>query len=298
MFGGVRKSVAVLLRSVAVAWVATNPALAQDFFDIPAINLPSSITLEGGGDAAGARNLTVNADVGLQSGTRIRAGIAGARVDASDVHYAGNTSWAGVNSDPLAPFSYGANYEAMQRDDGIRSAALKANVRWHFNDWQVTAYPELRSITLTKTQVTRKNLVRTVETTLGSPGLGAAVTYSGVEAWSFAFRRFVYRYDTDAQTLRSHPAFAQLVTSQVDQSFDAARSGVNADYAPSWGSIGVEATRSESAIDHAAARSVAVNLSWDATRAWTAFAHVGRSHATGVAATGFASAGVTWMWDQ
>lgn len=265
---------------------------------MPAINLPSSATLEGGGDAAGSRNLTLQGDVGLSSGMRVRAGYAGARVDSSSASYVGDTYWGGLNSDPLAPFSYGANYEMMQRDDGIRSGALRANLRWHFNDWRVAAYPELRSITLTKTQVTRKNLVRTVETTLRSPGLGAAVTYTGLGAWSFAFRQFVYRYDTDAQTLRSHPAFAQLVTSQIEQSFDASRSGVNVDYAPSWGSVGVEATRNESAIDHAVARSVAANISWDISRAWTLFAHVGRSRADGVAATGFASAGVTWMWDE
>jgi len=297
-FTCLQTSVRGLIDIVGVVVVAACPVVAQDYFDIPAANLPSSAALEGGGDAAGSRNLTLQGDFGLTSGMRIRAGYAGARVDSGSVNYVGNTYWAGLNSDPLAPFSYGANYELMQRDDGIQSGAAKANLRWRANNWRVAAYPELRSITLTKTQVTRRNIVRSVGATIRSPGLGVAVAYNGLDSWSFAFRHFAYRYDTDVQTLRSHPAFAQLVTSHVDQSFDASRSGVNVDYAPSWGSVGLEVTRSESAIDHVAARSAAINLSWDVSRAWTAFAHVGRSRADGVDATGFASAGVTWMWDE
>ena len=91
MFCCVRESVAVLLRSVGVAWIATSSALAQDFFDIPAINLPSSATLEGGGDAAGSRSLTLQGDIGLSSGMRVRAGYAGARIDSSSANYMGNT---------------------------------------------------------------------------------------------------------------------------------------------------------------------------------------------------------------
>ena len=188
---------------------------------------------------------------------RIRAGYINARVDASSVNYAGGTYWAGLNSDPLAPLSYGATYELMERDDGIRVSAFKTNLRWRFNDWRLVAYPELRSITLTETQVAKKNAVRTVQATVRSPGLGAGMTYTGVDAWSFALRHFLYRYDTDAPTLRSHPAFIQLVASHVDQSFDALRSGINIDYAPSWGSVGIEATRGVSAVDHTVARSLA-----------------------------------------
>ena len=300
MFSRVRKFTSRLMSVMGVAVVvATSAAVAQDLFDIPAADLPSSVTLEGGGDAAGSRSLTLQGDVGLRSGMRIRAGYANARVDSSSVNYAGDTYWAGLNSDSLAPLSYGATYELMERDDGIRAGALKTNLRWRFNDWRLVAYPELHSITLTETQVAKKgNVVRTVQTTVRSPGLGAGVTYTGVDAWSFAFRHFVYRYETDAQTLRSHPAFVRLVASHVDQSFDASRSAINVDYAPSWGSVGIEATRSVSAVDHTIARSLAVNLNWDVSSAWTAFAHVGRSRADGIAATGFVAAGLTWMWDE
>lgn len=286
-----------LWRIFGIAAIAVTPVCAQDNFDIPVENLPSSVSLEGGGDAVGSRNLTLYGDVGLASGIRVRAGYAGARVDTAAVSYDGKTYWAGLNSDPLALFSYGGNYEIMRRDDGIRSGAIKTHLRWRLNDWRLMLYPELRSITLTKKRITQKNVVRSVATTIRSPGLGAAVTFNGLEDWSFALRHFVYRYDTDAQTLRSHPVFAQQAFAYVDQSFDAARSAVNVDYAPSWGSAGLEVTRSQSAIDHELTRSTALNLSWDVSHAWTTFAHMGRSRADGVAATGFASIGVTWMWD-
>lgn len=292
----------MLLHVINIAGCASTAAIAQDFFDISAANLPSSATLEGGGDAAGSRNLTLQGDFGLASGARVRAGYAGAHVDTDGVGYTGGTYWAGLNSDPLAPFSYGANYELMRRDDGIHSAAAKANLRWRINNWRVAVYPELRLITLTETYATMRSRVRRVEATIRSPGVGAAVAYHGLEQWSFALRHFAYRYETDAQTLLSHPVFSKQVTSDVashvDQSFDAWRSGVNVDYALSWGSVGLETTRSESAIGHATARSTAANLSWDVSHAWTLFAHVARSHAAGVSATGFASVGVTWMWGE
>jgi len=288
----------VLAQLLCAAMLTTGPALAQDFFDVPAATLPSSITSEGGGDVNGSRSLTIQGDVGLQSGVRIRAGYA--HVDAGDTNYVGGTSWAGLNSDPLAKLSYGATYEALTRDDGIRSDALKTNLRWRWNSWRIAAFPESRSITLTETITTRRNNTRSVETTIRSPGLGVAVAYNGPESWSVALRHFVYRYDTDLQKLSSHPVFAQRVATSVEsvvsQSFDASRSGANVDYAPSWGSVGLEVTRSESAFDHAVARSVAMNLSWDVARAWTLFARIGRSHVDGVAAAGFAAAGVTWMW--
>jgi hypothetical protein len=130
--------------------------------------------------------------------------------------------------------------------------------------------------------------------------LGVAIAYSGFETWSYALRHFVYRYETDLQKFSSHPVFAQKVTSYVEsdvnQSFDASRSGVNVDYAPSWGSVGLEATRSRSAFDHTVNRSTAVNLTWDVSRAWAAFARVARSRAGAVATTRYASVGVTWMW--
>ncbi len=285
------------MRIIGVVLITTGAALAQDFFDIPAADLPSSATLEGGG-AAGARDMTFQMDFGVPSGRRIRGGYAATHADSADAGYVSDTYWAGLESDPLAAFSYGANYEVMERDDGIQSGAAKVNLRWRLNRWRIAIYPERRSITLTKTYVTQKNAVRSVATTIRSPGLGAAVAFNGLEPWSFGFRHFVYRYKTDAQTLRNHPAFTQLVTSRVDQSFDASRTNASVDYLPSWGSVGMEVTRSLSAIDRAVAQGAAVNLSWDVSRAWTVFARAGRSRADGIAATGFASAGMTWTWDE
>ena len=102
----------------------------------------------------------------------------------------------------------------------------------------------------------------------------------------------------DVQTLRSNPVPARLIASRIDYSYDASRSGVSVDYLPSWGSVGVDATHSESAIDDGFAQSAAVNLSWDVSRAWTVFASIGHSRGKDIAATDFASAGATWMWDE
>ncbi|MBI3775630.1 MAG: hypothetical protein HY273_08780 [Gammaproteobacteria bacterium] len=310
-----------LLRILWVVLLAATPVRAQDFFDIPAETLPSSATLEGGGDATGSRSLTIHGDFGLAGGTRFHAGFAGVRADTGSANYTGDTYWAGVNSDPLAAISFGLNYEIMRREDAvpskavagtnndipqpderIQSSAAKANLLWRINRWRVSAYPELRSITLTKTLVTLRNKARSAETTIQSPGLGIAIAYNGLQPWSFGLRHFVYRYDTDLQTLSNHPIFSQKMTSyvesHVDQSFDSSRSGVNVDYAPSWGSIGLEATRSESAIGHAVAHSTAINLSWDVSPAWSIFAHAGHGRADGVDAAGFGSAGVTWIWGE
>lgn len=285
------------VRSLCAALLAMDAASAQDIFDIPVVNLPSSVTLEGGGDAAGSRSLILQGDVGLPSGMRLRAGYAGTRVDSGSAAYVSDTYWAGVNSDPLAGFSYGANYEAMQRDDQLGAGAFKANLRWRIDRWRLAVYPELRWISFTQS-VQGQHKTRSVETVIRSPGLGVALAYNAADAWSLGFRHVVYRYASDAQTLPSHPAFARLVSSNIDQAFDIARSSVTADYTPAWGSVGVEATRSESAIDHVIAHSAAVNLNWDVSRAWTVFARVGRSRVDEVAAARFGSAGVTWMWDQ
>lgn len=309
------------MRILCAVLLTTTPVCAQDFFDIPAETLPSSATLEGGGDGSGSRSLTLQGDLGLTSGTRLRAGIAGTRVATDSVNYTSNTYWAGMNSDPLATLSFGLNYEIMQRkdavpprvvagtnteipqpDERIQTSAAKGNLHWRLNQWRLSVYPELRSITLTKAIVTQRNQTRSAQTTVQSPGLGVAVAYRGVQAWTFGLRHFVYRYDTDLQTLTNNPIFSQKVASyvesQVDQSFDNSRSVINVDYAPSWGSIGWEATRSESAIGHVVVHSNAINLSWDLAHAWTIFAHVGRSRADGVGTTGFGSAGVTWMWGE
>ena len=293
-----KKSVRGLIHISWVALVMTDMVCAQDFFDIPVANLPSSVTLETGGDAVGSRNLTLQTDAGLPSGMRIRAGYATARIDTSSINYRSDTVWAGLNSDPLNAFSYGATYQGMERDDGIHSKSAKVNLRWRFNDWKLAVYPELRSLTLNETRITQKNKVRSAEVTLRSPGVGVGITFNGWQLWTLELRQFAYRYDTDAQTLRSYPAFAQQTVSRVDQAFDASRTGISVDHALPWGSVGAEATRSLSAIDHQAARSIDVNLSWDVSRAWNVFAHLGRSSADGVGASGFASAGATWMWDE
>lgn len=269
-------------------------AFAQDFFDIPVASLPSSVTLEGGGDAE-SRSLSFRIDAGVPSGMRIRGGYEAVRVDSANLNYTDNTFWAGLNSDPLDVFSYGANYEAIERNDGIHSSAVKANLRWRLNDWRIALYPQLRMITLKKNNAV-KNKIRRMEIT--SPGLGIAVTFNGLESWSFAFRHFVYRYETDAQALRRYPAFAQRAASRIEQSFDASNTGISADRTLSWGSVGAEAMRSLSAVDHVVARSVAVNLNWEVSPAWMLSAHFGRSRADGSSVTGFASVGVNWMWDE
>ena len=293
-----RKPSGVLIRLACVALFTACPVCAEDFFDIPAADLPSSATLDVGGDATGSRDVTFQADFGMPSGMRIRGGYADARVDSGSGNYAAKSYWAGLNSDPLAAFSYGANYETKERNDDIRYGAAQANLRWQLNSWRVTVYPEYRWLTLKKSVVTRNNKVLSAEAAVRSPGVGAAVAYTGFAEWSFTVRHFVYRYDVDTQILRLNRAFTRQVASRVDQSFDASRSGASVDYLPSWGSVGVDLTHNESAMDNGFAQSAAVNLSWDVSRAWTVFASAGYSRGKDLAATNFGSAGATWMWGE
>lgn len=276
----------------AVLFMA-GPVVAEDFFDIPAADLPSSATLEVGGDAAGSRDVTFQVDYGTPSGWRVRGGYTGARAGSGSGKYAAKTYWAGLNSDPLAAFSYGASYETQDRDDGIRSGATQANLRWQLNNWQVAVYPEFRWLTLKRTMVTRNNKVVNAEAVVRSQGGGGAVTYTGLAAWSFAFRHFVYRYERDIKIVQP-----RRVVTRIDRSFDASRSAASVDYFPSWGSVGMDLTHNESALNSGFTQSAAVNLSWDASRAWTVFASAGYSRGKDLAATHFGSAGATWMWDE
>lgn len=293
-----QKSAVTLTCLACVALFPAGPVFADDFFDIPAMDLPSSATLDVGGDASGSRDVTFQADFGMPSGWRMRGGYTDARVGSGSGNYAAKSYWAGLNSDPLAAFSYGANYETKERNDEIRSGAAQANLRWQLNSWRVTVYPEYRWLTLKESVVTRNNKVLSAEAAVRSPGVGAAVAYTGFSEWSFAVRHFVYRYDVDTQILRLNRAFTRRVASRVDQSFDASRSGASADYLPAWGSVGVDLTHNESAIDNGFAQSAAVNLSWDVSRAWTVFASAGHSRGKDLAAINFGSAGAAWMWSE
>ena len=163
------------MRLTCVVLFMAGPVVAEDFFDIPATAVPSSATLEVGGDAAGSRDVTFQADFGMPSGWRMRGGYADARVGSGSGNYAAKSYWAGLNSDPLAAFSYGANYETKDRDDGIRSGATQANLRWQLNSWRVTVYPEFRWHTLKRTVVTRNNKVVSGEVVIRSPGVGTAI---------------------------------------------------------------------------------------------------------------------------
>ena len=297
-FNFMKKSRCALIWMAGAALLTAGGVGAEDFFDIPAADLPSSATLAGGGDALGSRDVTFQMDFGVPSGTRIRGGYSSARIDSDSINYLAQSYWAGLNSDPLAPFSYGANYEIKKRDDGIRSSAAKANLRWQLNRWRLAVYPEFRWLTLKKTFVTQNNKMRSAEVAVRSPGVGAAVTYTGLARWSFALRHFVYRYEADVQILRSNRVSTRPIASRIDYSFDTSRSGVSVDYLPSWGSVGVDATHNESAIDNGFAQSAAVNLSWDVSRAWSVFASAGHSRGKDIAASNFASAGATWTWDD
>lgn len=271
---------------------------ADEFFDPPAATLPSNVTLEGGGDALGSRDFTTSVDLDLRSGNRIRAGYTSAQTIAESLDMHSDTYSIGLNSDPLSTWSYGMSYETMARDDNVTSDAIRGNIKLRHAPWRFALYPELRYLTLSGNK-------SDLNTGIRNPGIGAAITYSGLSAWSFTLKRFMYQYSSSSESLASLTALRRRtltrigrITARVGQELNASQSGLSVDFAQNWGGATLEWMRSISAIDHEKSRELSFSLYWDVTRAWSLFARFGRSSSANLDPVGFASGGVTFMWGE
>jgi hypothetical protein len=263
------------------------PALAcaeQDPFAFLFNTAPSALTVEGGGDDAGSRHASLDADLALSSGLRFILGGASAHVASSTASYNSSSLRIGVNSDPLERWSKGLTLSTVSQSDGLHYADFRGNLRWRPKQWSLAAYPQWRNISVPRLNAKADEVVR-------SPGLGVSASYRGFKRWSLSVNHAVYSYSTFSGKITPYG------TAQISDTFDAARTGVSAGYAFAWGTVSASWDHGSSALTRAVYDSSALEVSWDVRRAYSLFARAGQGSSSGTAGHSSLSAGVTYFWD-
>lgn len=268
-----------------VAALGSTCACAEDDpFAFLFNTIPSSLTVAGGGDNAGSRDMAVDADLTLPSGSRVSLGVSRSEVTTTTSRNQTNTAHIGVRGDPLNSWSRGVSFALTRDGDGMDSATVRGSLRWRPPHWTLVLSPEWKRITVPHLNTGRDEVVR-------SPGLGAAVTFRGWEHWSASANYAVYAYSTPSGKISTYGA------ARVSETFDANRAGLAAGYAFAWGELRASWDHAESALDHAGYDTSALEATWDVHRALNVFARVGGGSSQGTATHRSAAVGATYFWE-
>lgn len=266
------------------------PARAADPFDLPLPFAPSSATVQVDGDGWGSLSNTYSVDLGLRSGNRLRGSYTAASIESENYEYGSDTYVVGIHSDPLDTLSYGMNYRYVERDDNLTTDTVDGALRWRPRGWTLSLLPEVRYISLGRDNIDLRVGIR-------NPGLGASVTYRGLEHWSFMATHYEYSYSTDLSELATQSLFVRLLSTRLGEEFDESRTTLATDVTFDRLTIGVTRARSIAAVDQAETIAWDASANWDVTDHVGVFGYYGRSWTDGVDDADFGGGGISVYWD-
>ena len=236
----------------------------------------SRLTLAAGLDSAEGSEASTDLDLGLDSGLHLR-GLYGKSWQTSDGDSLQTTSWlVGISSDYTAPLVGGFDYEYWGDAALVETRTSRFKLGTNTENWFLQLSYESRSSQFGSSVSTTNPGGKTVRLSQGdevdSDGLGLAASYYAWYPWALSLAYMRYSYDQDVTELADNDRFTQVFsipTTGQATSLESWRASVDVSYDLMWGGLGVNVSRSESAIDQSVSDTASAYVIWDVDRRWS-----------------------------
>lgn len=256
----------------------------------------SSITAEAGVDGEGSQETSLDLDLALARGERLRLFAGTSSYASDDTRIDVDTLRLGLASDPLNPVAFDVEYEWWGNRDDIEIGAWRLGVTWSGARWSARALWESREIRLF-TQGVFAPIRPFVD--FDSDGWELALTYSTLEAWDFTVSRREIDYSAQVgklSTARLAPYVFTATAFGLGSGLLESHTGLEAVRYFAQGSVAFTWERTDSAVDGSHSHSLAVAWSQALDDAWTLTARVGQFDAAGGDGTPFGSVALSYAW--
>ena len=234
--------------------------------------LSTQINLETGSDSEDGSVYFIDADIDLD-GPRLSIGYGG-----SDVHY--NSSVLSTTakeisfgSNPLNDTSTSIGYSEWGQEGEINIRTYRFDVVFNKGNWSLSIGTENRDIEFHTLLIARPII------NLDSNGANLGISYYG-ERWYLGLNYSTKNYSRDVSIFANDPRLVFIfspITMEHAFGFEDSRISADIYYSLNWGNIGIDHSRSISAVDDSVSISNAVAMSFDMDKNWSLNLRSGQS---------------------
>ncbi len=227
------------------------------------LSLPSSLQVAAGADDDGGRDYSLDLDLGLAGGQRLRFGAGQSRSGEGDDELLPQYVRLGAGSDPLDEVSVAVSLEDWGQEGEITTRTLRAEVGIGAGDWRLTLAPQMRAIRIFFATATQRFGER-VEINSESLELRARVFVG--DALSLSASLFDTDYSADPSALADAPvALISSVTFDLAAGLEQRGGSLGASLARPWGALSLDGVQTLSAVDDSVTRTLQLGAAYAAS---------------------------------
>jgi len=234
----------------------------------------SRLSLEQGWDSADGRDYFAQADIDLV-GPRLYLGYGETDATSGATVLDTVTRQIGISSDPRQDMGAGLSYSDWGQDGEINILTWRVDFTYNTENWRFTLAPQRRRIELYTLLVIRRPVID-----MDSDGLNLAVDFYGADPFYMGVSYSTHDYSRNISAFADDPRLALLFSPaslEYVYGFEKRRLSGTMGIGFDWGSVGIDAYRSESGVDDSISTVVALSLSYDFNLHWGMDVRAGRS---------------------
>jgi hypothetical protein len=255
--------------------------------------LPSVLSANASIDDSNSNSFYFDASLALPDELRFGAGggnnaNADSRVDVKTTVY-----HAGLSTNPLKPVALGIDFERWGDPDNLLSETWRFDLSINIADWSLRFSPAYSSITVYTLAAPRP------EIDMDSDSYGVGLGYYSESGWfvDAGYTHFLYSRDVSkVPTTLLFQFVLSPTTLQLLSALDERRYTVSAGFDISDDQVGIDWSRTESALDASYYTTVSLFYSKPFGLQWAVDITVGQQHASYGETLNFASLGVNYFW--
>jgi hypothetical protein len=264
------------------------------------MELPSMIAVEVGGDAEGGRDRYLDLDYGLRNGTRLLLSLGSTSSDEEPEEIITGSGLLGFRTDPLLPWSGGAELEHWGKKGVLTTDTLRLVVDFNATHWALSLRPQWRKLTFYSNCIPLLQPLCKPEYEVGSNGLAIDLGYYSDGPWGVSLGVAHHNYDRDVSGLSQYPAF-QLIfsadTLDLATSLEDHRVTLSASYVEGANAWLLSRLHSVSAVDSVESVATSLRYSRDLDAQWRLRLRAGwQNIADSEDRVGFGGVGIAYQW--
>jgi len=243
------------------------------FTNVNAETLPSQLNLERGWDSADGSDYFVDADIDL-SGPRLFIGYGESDSQLGSTVLNTTTTQVELSSNPFNDTAMAIGYSEWGQDGEIDIKTYRLDFIFNTDNWGFRLAPQTREIELYTLAAMRPKI------NLDSDGINVGINYYAAEPFYIGAVYSAHNYSRNLSTLSTDPRLALIfspATMEYAFGFEKERIAGNMGLAFSWGSAGIDGSRSVSEIDNSISTSIAVSIRYKLNKHWSIKARGGQS---------------------
>lgn len=250
--------------------------------------------LEASQDDLGIDDYYGELGITLDNGVVLQLGAGSTDYNDNGTSVTPGTTVIGISAPLDQSFVPALRLETWEAEGVMKTATLRVDLSLNLDNWTLRATPLFKNIELAVYPLIGPP--RTVDTE--GQGLEAAVTWYGLEDWSFGASAGGYSYEKDLTLLNTRLA-ARVFSEQALTSSSALLDSwwnLSLDRYTSWGSLGASYGVTTSAVTLTDADNLAVNVNWDLTPTLALYVELGETRPEGGGSNAYTRAALNVRW--